>query len=427
MIVLMGVLRAVLLLESVFLRIVALIAFGYALALLAVFVRMKMSSVMDAITPNWPPENSKGFTSKIEVLARQASSQRRPPPPAVSSQTRGSLNTWTGNGVSGVRLSTLREFPVGRGGDDTMLTQGLTSAINVPSSITQQEREQGGDDTDWFHDPQDTANPSSRTMFCPKDPRPAYTDVDMDALTLFEELDDDHSGHLDCDELKTLVATLGWSMNSHQLSEAMAAMDKDNSGHVCFAEFAEWWESCAGKPANPNPIPTKVWCSQHSPEHTLTRHDMLFFRLPCAFWRCINREEGLEEHGPALTLQMVQALMLLNALYISILVFWVTAFDVSRGKMPGPLFGHEVTCPSEYLRYSYTTHPAEAARANASGYQSLAAGGGSCVNASDCERACDEHMDASFLNGYWLPTVCTNTAAGSFLASPCSACWFLMI
>jgi hypothetical protein len=65
-----------------------------------------------------------------------------------------------------------------------------------------------------------------------------------------------------------------------------------------------WWKLNA--PANANPIPTKIWCSEAAPQETLKRHDLLFLRLPCLFKACVNREEGLEEHGAAFTLQVIQ-------------------------------------------------------------------------------------------------------------------------
>jgi hypothetical protein len=40
--------------------------------------------------------------------------------------------------------------------------------------------------------------------------------------------------------------------------------------------------------------------------------------------------------------------MLLNALYVSIFVIWVAAFDVAKGSLPGPLFGPDITCPSKF-------------------------------------------------------------------------------
>ena len=155
-------------------------------------------------------------------------------------------------------------------------------------------------------------------------------------------------------------------------------MDADGSGEVNFEEFATWWKS--NSPKNPNPIPTEIWCSEEGAEEKLNRHDLLFFRLPCMFARCINREEGLEEHGPAFTLWLIQFIMLMNALYTAVVVIWVAAFDISANKVPGPLFSMEVTCPE---KYTYD-----------------------CIESVEhCEEMCRDHMKDQFLGGYFVPIV----------------------
>eukprot|EP01043_Picozoa_sp_COSAG02_P059244 COSAG02_NODE_7514_length_2977_cov_1.808895_3_plen_89_part_00 len=57
----------------------------------------------------------------------------------------------------------------------------------------------------------------------------------------------DCSGTLDRAELQALASALGTTLSDHEISEAMAQVDKDGDGSVNLEEFMEWWEFlCSG-------------------------------------------------------------------------------------------------------------------------------------------------------------------------------------
>ena len=67
--------------------------------------------------------------------------------------------------------------------------------------------------------------------------------------TLFDELDEDHSGALDIDEIEKLCKSLGKNMSKKEVASALADMDADGSGEISFEEFEPWWESENAKKA----------------------------------------------------------------------------------------------------------------------------------------------------------------------------------
>lgn len=66
--------------------------------------------------------------------------------------------------------------------------------------------------------------------------------MDENLVHLFNDIDTDHSGHLDHSEVGQLLAALGQNMNKAEFSELMLELDDDSSGVVDYAEFKCWWE-----------------------------------------------------------------------------------------------------------------------------------------------------------------------------------------
>jgi Ca2+-binding EF-hand superfamily protein len=64
-----------------------------------------------------------------------------------------------------------------------------------------------------------------------------------DLKFMFDLYDTDKSGDLDLDELRHFVVEMGKEMTDQELQDAIAEMDADGGGTVCFPEFAEWWTS----------------------------------------------------------------------------------------------------------------------------------------------------------------------------------------
>ena len=60
---------------------------------------------------------------------------------------------------------------------------------------------------------------------------------------IFDELDEDGSGALDRDEVRSLVTQLGMDASEKDVDAAMAVMDTDGNGTVDFDEFCAWWSS----------------------------------------------------------------------------------------------------------------------------------------------------------------------------------------
>ena len=70
-----------------------------------------------------------------------------------------------------------------------------------------------------------------------------------DAKSMFIEMDIDHSGFLDGNEVANLCKKMGKKLSSKEVASAMKEMDQDGSGEVDFAEFSKWWETNGGKSA----------------------------------------------------------------------------------------------------------------------------------------------------------------------------------
>jgi Ca2+-binding EF-hand superfamily protein len=68
-------------------------------------------------------------------------------------------------------------------------------------------------------------------------------DEETELRKIFDELDEDSSGELDRDEVRSLVTQLGMDASEKDVDAAMAAMDKDGDGTVDFPEFCLWWRS----------------------------------------------------------------------------------------------------------------------------------------------------------------------------------------
>lgn len=57
----------------------------------------------------------------------------------------------------------------------------------------------------------------------------------------FDKLDVDKSGDIDRGEFRKLVQSLGLDLNGRELKRAIQALDKNNDGTICYAEFEPWW------------------------------------------------------------------------------------------------------------------------------------------------------------------------------------------
>ena len=60
---------------------------------------------------------------------------------------------------------------------------------------------------------------------------------------VFVLFDTEHSGSLDCRELKAAMRTLGFEIRKDELMKVMADMGKDMFDTVDFEEFVGWWRS----------------------------------------------------------------------------------------------------------------------------------------------------------------------------------------
>ena len=73
------------------------------------------------------------------------------------------------------------------------------------------------------------------------------------------QMDADHSGKLDADEVATLCKKMGKKLNDKGLQAAMAEMDEDGGGAVDFHEFYAWW--CSDKKVIiAGPVTDEVFC-----------------------------------------------------------------------------------------------------------------------------------------------------------------------
>merc|ERR1711865_193957 len=59
--------------------------------------------------------------------------------------------------------------------------------------------------------------------------------------SVFSAHDDDNSGELTAEELKSMLEDLGVPCDENKLTEIMAQVDADGSGAVGYAEFVKWW------------------------------------------------------------------------------------------------------------------------------------------------------------------------------------------
>ena len=66
-------------------------------------------------------------------------------------------------------------------------------------------------------------------------------DTYIECRAKFASLDDDSSGELEEEEIRTLAEQLGNELSDFELDIAMKQMDADGSGAVDFGEFFEWW------------------------------------------------------------------------------------------------------------------------------------------------------------------------------------------
>eukprot|EP01046_Picozoa_sp_COSAG06_P070586 COSAG06_NODE_19805_length_822_cov_0.887967_1_plen_171_part_10 len=67
------------------------------------------------------------------------------------------------------------------------------------------------------------------------------------ARQLFDSVDADGSGELDAEELQALYRRArGEKLGKKDLAAAMAEMDHDGGGTVCFKEFEVWWHAHGG-------------------------------------------------------------------------------------------------------------------------------------------------------------------------------------
>ena len=59
----------------------------------------------------------------------------------------------------------------------------------------------------------------------------------------FETIDTDHSGELNREELRQLLARMGEACGEAEMDEVMKKFDPDGSGSVTFTEFRDGWQS----------------------------------------------------------------------------------------------------------------------------------------------------------------------------------------
>lgn len=65
---------------------------------------------------------------------------------------------------------------------------------------------------------------------------------DEELMQVFRDVDEDESGSIERDELKTLGTLLGKRLTEKELDEAMNDMDTDKGGQVDVEEFKAWWQ-----------------------------------------------------------------------------------------------------------------------------------------------------------------------------------------
>lgn len=63
----------------------------------------------------------------------------------------------------------------------------------------------------------------------------------------FDELDENGVGSLDRDAIESLLIKVGKTLGGQDLDQAVADMDRTNSGRVDYVDFCDWWQSMAGK------------------------------------------------------------------------------------------------------------------------------------------------------------------------------------
>jgi calmodulin len=60
-------------------------------------------------------------------------------------------------------------------------------------------------------------------------------------LSYFNSFDKNKDGLIDYDEFESLVAALGKKTNEEQRRAGFTLIDTDQSGHIEFSEFMNWW------------------------------------------------------------------------------------------------------------------------------------------------------------------------------------------
>lgn len=70
----------------------------------------------------------------------------------------------------------------------------------------------------------------------------AEMDQEKELKSLFAEIDEDHSGELERDEVKIMVERMGFPpLSDREIDAIFEQFDDDESGSVNFEEFKRWW------------------------------------------------------------------------------------------------------------------------------------------------------------------------------------------
>ncbi len=96
---------------------------------------------------------------------------------------------------------------------------------------------------------------------------------------IFEELDEDGSGELDRDEVRSMVTQLGMDASEKDVDAAMSAMDADGGGTVDFEEFCAWWRSRPSETDSMADRMTERMQSLQGADPVLEQHVLYVFEL----------------------------------------------------------------------------------------------------------------------------------------------------
>jgi hypothetical protein len=66
-------------------------------------------------------------------------------------------------------------------------------------------------------------------------------EIEAQLLELFDEIDIDKSGKLNAEEISKLASSLGKTLTTSELNEAIKTIDKDGDREVTYEEFRDWW------------------------------------------------------------------------------------------------------------------------------------------------------------------------------------------